>query len=94
MERRSDQMVADRPGWSGVQPPTQAQCDSLLAALAEHTALYEEKIQPIRHKAFAHAGRITQEELHAMFAAVPVADFERPTVFPLRPARHALGDVQ
>lgn len=67
-----------------VQPPTQAQFEALAAALAEHTALYEDKVQPIRHKAFAHAGRITQDELHAMFAAVPVADFERLTVFPLR----------
>ena len=65
------------------QPPTQAQFDALAAALAEHTALYEKKIRPIRHKVFAHAGHITQEELHAMFAAVPVADFERLTVFPL-----------
>jgi hypothetical protein len=40
-----------------VQPPTQAQFAALAAALAEHTALYEDKIQAICHKAFAHAGR-------------------------------------
>jgi hypothetical protein len=64
--------------------PTPAQFDALTAALAAQTALYESKIKDIRHKAFAHAGRITQEELHDMFAAVPVADFERLTVFPLQ----------
>lgn len=66
------------------QPPTHAEFDALAKALAEHTALYEDKIQAIRHNAFAHTGRITQQELHAMFAAVPVSDFERLTVFPLR----------
>jgi len=66
-----------------VRPPTQAQFGALTAALDEHTALYKEKIKVIRHRVFAHAGRITQEELHAIFAAVPVADFERLTVFPL-----------
>jgi len=32
----------------------------------------------------AHAGQITQEELHGIFGNVPVADFERLTVFPQR----------
>jgi hypothetical protein len=64
--------------------PTQAHFDAIDATLLEHTALYEARIQPIRHKAFAHAGHISPEEMEAMFAAVPRTGLERLTVFPLR----------
>jgi hypothetical protein len=67
---------------AGYQPPSQAQFEALTIALTEAMALYEAKVEPIRHKVFAHAGRITQGDLHEMFGNVPVSDFERLSIFP------------
>jgi hypothetical protein len=63
--------------------PRAADFQPMRDALDHHTALYDSTVGPIRHKAFAHAGNITDAEMYEMFQNVPRADYERLAVFPL-----------
>ncbi|HEY7640198.1 MAG TPA: hypothetical protein VH814_10770 [Steroidobacteraceae bacterium] len=54
--------------------------------------LYKANVEPIRHKVFAHAGKIHRKELNELFTKVFLRDLERMVVFPLRLER-ALGGV-
>lgn len=63
--------------------PKVADFSSLEDALDQHAALYESTAGPIRHKAFAHAGNITSQEMYELFQNVPPADYERLSVFSL-----------
>lgn len=58
--------------------------DGLKAELESHTTLYSEKVEPIRHRVFAHSGRMDSRELENLFAALPVRDLEQAVTFPLR----------
>lgn len=53
--------------------------------------LYKANIEPIRHKVFAHAGKITRQELNELFTKVFLRDLERMVVFPLRLERALSG---
>lgn len=50
----------------------------------EFQRLYKASIEPIRHKVFAHAGKISRQELNDLFTGVFLRDLERMVVFPLR----------
>lgn len=53
--------------------------------------LYKANIEPIRHRVFAHAGKITRQELNELFTKVFLRDLERMVVFPLRLERALSG---
>jgi hypothetical protein len=54
-------------------------------AFEAQSLIYLAKVRPIRHKVYAHTGRITRDERDALFTGLPpVRDFERLVVFPLR----------
>jgi hypothetical protein len=53
-------------------------------SLNRHTADYRDRVEPIRHKVYAHAGKITRDERDRLFTGVKVRELERLTVFPLR----------
>ena len=53
--------------------------------------LYKANVEPIRHKVFAHAGRINRQELSELFTKVFLRDLERMVVFPLRLERALFG---
>jgi hypothetical protein len=53
--------------------------------------LYKTNIEKIRHKVFAHAGKVSRQELNELFTKVFLRDLERMVVFPLRLERALFG---
>lgn len=56
----------------------------LRRALEEHAAIYTANVQELRHKMFAHAGRLTRQRRHELLGGVFWHDLEQLVVFPLR----------
>lgn len=55
---------------------------ALRTALNDSRELYRTRVQPIRHRVYAHAGILSREERDALFAELPLQDYERLAVFP------------
>lgn len=49
--------------------------------------VFEDKVAPIRHEVYAHAGKLTFEDREAMFTGLPLRALEDLVVFPLRVER-------
>jgi hypothetical protein len=64
--------------------PTPQDFAGLKTEVDNHRALYDLRIAPIRNNVSAHSGRITTQQMYQLFGSVPVVDFERLVVFPLR----------
>ena len=56
----------------------------LRAELATRQALYRDKVAPIRHKVFAHAGKLNRDQRDALFTALFKRSLEDLVVFTLR----------
>jgi hypothetical protein len=65
--------------------------DQIYAEYDVHRRLYKEKIEPIRHNVFAHAGRMTKNDRDALFTKLFVRKLEEIVVFPLRVHRALFG---
>jgi AbiU2 len=46
--------------------------------------IWDKEFKPIRHEVFAHASRLTQQEIEELFSKTLVEELENLTVFPLR----------
>jgi hypothetical protein len=53
--------------------------------------VYSRDVEPVRHKVFAHAGRLEVAARDALFTRVFLRDFEKLAVFPLRLYRALFG---
>lgn len=58
--------------------------NKLRAAALEKQAVFDDKVAPIRHGVFAHAGRLSAGERDALFSGLPTRTLEDLCVFPLR----------
>jgi hypothetical protein len=56
----------------------------LRAEFAKRRALYKDKVAPIRHKVFAHAGKLNREQRDALFTSLFKRSLEDLVVFTLR----------
>jgi hypothetical protein len=92
----SETSLAARKVAAGLEPSFAAQYASeahhvkqgdfqpLVDALNQQRVYYTNAIAPIRHKVFAHQGRLTRAERDALFAQLPIRRLEEVVVFPLR----------
>lgn len=88
------QALATRKGpeyASDAYEPTPADFNVLKADLAQHAALFEEMIGPLRDKAFAHSARMSHDQIESLFGSVRIEEYERLAVFGVR-LHHALFD--
>jgi hypothetical protein len=67
------------------EPPfQQAQLQPLRDEFNVMKKIWEQEFRPIRHQVFAHAGRLTPQEIDELFGKALVEKMENLTVFPLR----------
>jgi hypothetical protein len=67
------------------EPPFQrAQLQPLRDEFNAMKKIWDEEFKTIRHKVFAHAGRLTRQEIDELFGKALVEKMENLTVFPLR----------
>ena len=90
----SRQALAARKGSeyaSDAYEPTQAYFNALKSELAQHAAVFNQTIGPLRHKAFAHSARISHDQIESLFGSVRIEEYQRLAVFGVR-LHHALFD--
>jgi hypothetical protein len=63
---------------------TAGEFEALRREFEDHRELYRHKVKDIRDNMFAHSGRLTPAQIDELFAGLPVRDYEKLTVFPLR----------
>lgn len=76
---------------SGSTELNQAHIAALTQEFEALRKVYEDKVQPIRHSVFAHAGKIGKSERDALFTKVFTRELEKMVVFPLRLHRALSG---
>lgn len=74
--------------------PRHGAFDDLRKEFERHQAYYVERIEPIRHTVFAHAGAQSLEDRNKLFTGLMVRDLERTVVFPLQLYRALWGLFQ
>jgi hypothetical protein len=83
----SRQALARRKGpecTSNASELTPTDFSALKTELAEHAALFEETIGPLRDKAFAHSARVSHDQIENLFGRVRIEEYQRLAVFGIR----------